>query len=94
MRSQGAWLLKLWLLLFLSPLQRLCVYETKQTARAAPVSSLAREIGLPSWLVDIRHEAAHKQVGGCILEGRWPTMLFFFYFLNDLLHLYLIQVCR
>lgn len=39
---------------------------TKQTAHAAPVSSLAREIGLPTWIVDIRHEAAHKQVGwGC-----------------------------
>lgn len=35
---------------------------SEQTAHAIPVSSLAREIGLPTWLVDIRHEAAHKQV--------------------------------
>ncbi|CAN0088560.1 unnamed protein product, partial [Discosporangium mesarthrocarpum] len=29
---------------------------------AAPVSTLANQIGLPTWVVDIRHEAAHKQV--------------------------------
>ncbi|CAN0590855.1 unnamed protein product, partial [Ectocarpus sp. 12 AP-2014] len=34
----------------------------QKAAHAAPVSSLAREIGLPTWIVDIRHEAAHKQV--------------------------------
>ncbi|CAM9766825.1 unnamed protein product, partial [Ectocarpus fasciculatus] len=35
-------------------------------AHAAPVSSLAREIGLPTWIVDIRHEAAHKQLPGIV----------------------------
>ncbi|CAM9111034.1 unnamed protein product [Scytosiphon promiscuus] len=38
----------------------------QKTAHAAPVSSLAREIGLPSWIVDIRHEAAHKQLPGIV----------------------------
>lgn len=47
---------------------------SEQTAHAIPVSSLAREIGLPTWLVDIRHEAAHKQVCS-----------FFFFFVRLLL---------
>ncbi|CAM9899164.1 unnamed protein product [Pylaiella littoralis] len=38
----------------------------QKTAHAAPVSSLAREIGLPTWIVDIRHEAAHKQLPGIV----------------------------
>ncbi|CAM9608773.1 unnamed protein product, partial [Choristocarpus tenellus] len=29
---------------------------------AAPVASLAKEIGIPTWIVDIRHEAAHKEL--------------------------------
>ncbi|CAB1104980.1 unnamed protein product [Ectocarpus sp. CCAP 1310/34] len=38
----------------------------QKAAHAAPVSSLAREIGLPTWIVDIRHEAAHKQLPGIV----------------------------
>eukprot|EP00752_Nemacystus_decipiens_P012462 g11038.t2 len=40
-------------------------HEQKST-HAAPVSALAREIGLPTWIVDIRHEAAHKQLPGIV----------------------------
>ncbi|CAM9335372.1 unnamed protein product, partial [Ectocarpus sp. 13 AM-2016] len=38
----------------------------QKAAYATPVSSLAREIGLPTWIVDIRHEAAHKQLPGIV----------------------------
>ena len=31
-------------------------------AHAAPVSTLARQIGLPGWLVDIRHQATHNRL--------------------------------
>eukprot|EP00904_Undaria_pinnatifida_P007944 jgi/Undpi1/427/HiC_scaffold_1.g00423.m1 len=39
----------------------------QKTGHAIPVSSLAREIGIPTWLVDIRHEAAHKQLPGIVI---------------------------
>ncbi|CAM9594028.1 unnamed protein product [Ectocarpus sp. 8 AP-2014] len=38
----------------------------QKAAHAAPVSSLARAIGLPTWIVDIRHKAAHKQLPGIV----------------------------
>ncbi len=29
---------------------------------AAPVQSLARNVGLPAWVVDMRHEISHKEL--------------------------------
>lgn len=46
-----------------------------QTAYAVPVSSLAREIGLPTWLVDVRHEASHKQVVVMSVRVVFPLLL-------------------
>ena len=34
--------------------------DTKQAARARSVAGIARSIGLPAWLVDLRHESTHQ----------------------------------
>jgi len=57
----------------IDPMSTTGLVEGQQTKfYAEPVNVLAGRLGLPQWLVDLRHEATHSQVGAVAADSRGP----------------------